>query len=168
VSPRHELETAIESHRSELKAYCSRTLGSPFDADDAVQETLVRAWRSVDGLHERASLRPWLYRIASNVCIDAVNRSARLPLPTDEWEALFSDTSGPDPAELVLTREDIRLALMAVMDRLPQRQRTVLLLRDVLCFRAAEVADVLSTSVAAVNSALQRAHATLDATPAGT
>jgi RNA polymerase sigma-70 factor, ECF subfamily len=166
VNPGHQLETAIESNRSELKAYCRRTLGSPFDADDAVQETLLRAWRSVDGLHEHAALRPWLYRIASNVCIDAINRRARQPVPTDEWEVQFAHASLPDPAELVLTREDVQLALTAVVDRLPQRQRTVLLLRDVLCFRAAEVADLLSTSVAAVNSALQRAHATLDATPA--
>jgi RNA polymerase sigma-70 factor (ECF subfamily) len=162
VSPQLGLEHQIESHRSELKGYCARMLGSAFDADDAVQETLLRAWRSADRYEGRATLRSWLYRIATNVCIDAINRRSRQPLPTDDYEEPFDHTPEPDPEELALRREDLRLALTAAVHQLPQRQRAVLLLRDILCWRATEVAELLETSVAGVNSTLQRAHARLD------
>jgi RNA polymerase sigma-70 factor, ECF subfamily len=152
----------IESHRPELTRYCARKLGSQFDAEDAVQETLIRAWRSADRLQEPAALRPWLYRIAGNVCIDSANRLARLPVPTEEQLEPRDRVPEPDPAELALARENLQLALTAMVDCLPPRQRAVLVLREILCWRAAEVADVLATTVAAVNSALQRAHATLD------
>jgi RNA polymerase sigma-70 factor (ECF subfamily) len=159
-----DLEAAIASHRPELTRYCRRILGSSFDAEDAVQETLLRAWRSADRLHEPAALRSWLYRIAGNVCTDSVNRRARQPIPTEDCREPLYHSATIDPAELVLTHEDLRLALTAAVHHLPPRQRAVLLLREILCWRAAEVADFLTTSVAAVNSALQRAHATLGST----
>jgi RNA polymerase sigma-70 factor (ECF subfamily) len=164
VSAALELASGIESHRSELKAYCHRILGSPFDADDAVQETLLRAWRGAEGFEGRAPLRAWLYRIATNVCVDAVNERSRRPIPTDEWDQAAVDCAEPDPAERALTRENLRLALIAAVHILPPRQRAVLLLREVLCWRAAEVAQLLGISVAAVNSALQRARATIECT----
>src|SRR5262249_47647977 len=108
---RHQFERAIESHRPELMAYCSRMLGSPLDADDAVQETLLRAWRSADGFEGRAPLRSWLYRIANNVCIDAFNRRARQPVSIDASEQPPTETPEADPAELALAREELRLAL---------------------------------------------------------
>jgi RNA polymerase sigma-70 factor, ECF subfamily len=157
-----DIEAAIESHRSELTRYCRRKLGSQFDAEDAVQETLLRAWRSADRLQTPLALRSWLYRIAGNVCTDSVNRRARQPIPTDDYGEQLEHAAELDPAEIVFTREDLRLALTAAVHQLPPRQRAVLLLREILCWRAAEVADFLATSVAAVNSALQRAHATLD------
>jgi RNA polymerase sigma-70 factor, ECF subfamily len=156
-----ELVAAIEAHRSELTHYCRRMLGSQFDAEDAVQETFLRAWRAADALQDPSALRSWLYRIACNVCVDSVNRRARQPIPTDDCEEPLDDAPEPDPAELVLMREDLRVALTAAVQSLPPRQRAVLVLRESLCWRAAEVADLLATSVAAVNSALQRAHATL-------
>lgn len=159
-----ELATGIESHRSELKAYCNRILGSPFDAEDAVQETLLRAWRGADGFEGRAALRTWLYRIATNVCVDAVTGRSRRPVPTDELDEADLGGAEADPAELALAREDLRLALTAAVQHLPARQRAALMLRDVLCWRATEAAELLGTSVAAVNSALQRAHATLECT----
>jgi RNA polymerase sigma-70 factor, ECF subfamily len=162
VRARLDLEAAIASHRPELTRYCRRILGSPVDAEDAVQETLLRAWRSADGLQEPAAFRSWLYRIAGNVCIDSVNLRARQPIPTDDCREPLYHAAAVDPAELVLTHEELRLALTAAVHRLPPRQRAVLLLREILCWRAAEVADFLATSVAAVNSALQRAHATLN------
>jgi RNA polymerase sigma-70 factor (ECF subfamily) len=162
VSTSLELESAIESHRSELTRYCRRRLGSHFDAEDAVQETLLRAWRSADGLQQPAALRGWLYRIAGHVCIDAANRRARQPVPTDDWSSPLDATTEFDPAELVLAREDVRLALTAVVHCLPARQRAAFLLCEVLCWRAAEVAMLLATSVAAVNSARQRARATIE------
>jgi RNA polymerase sigma-70 factor, ECF subfamily len=158
---RPELEMAIESHRTELTGYCRRMLGSQFDAEDAVQETLLRAWRSADRLQQPAALRSWLYRIAGNVCIDSVSRRARQPVPTDDPCEPLDQGGELDPAHVVLTREDLRVALAVMMHRLPPRQRAVLLLREILCWPSAEVADLLATSVAAVNSALQRAHATL-------
>ncbi len=160
----HLTAAAFESHRSELTRYCARRLGSRFDAEDAVQETLLRAWRSADRLQEPAALRAWLYRIAGNVCIDSANRLARQPVPTDVPGEPMGAVAEPDPADVVLTREELRLALTVAVDRLPPRQRAVLLLREILCWPAAEVADVLTTTVAAVNSALQRAHATLERT----
>lgn len=156
-----ELETTIESHRAELTRYCRWKLGSHFDAEDAVQETLLRAWRSVDRLQQPAALRSWLYRIAGNVCTDAANWRSRQPVPTDDCPEPLNPEADLDPAAVALTHEDLRLALTAVQC-LPPRQRAVLLLRDILCWRAAEVAELLATTVAAVNSALQRAHATLE------
>jgi RNA polymerase sigma-70 factor, ECF subfamily len=163
-----DLDAAIESHRSELTRYCRRKLGSHFDAEDAVQETLVRAWRSAGTLQQPAALRPWLYRIAGNVCVDSAKRRRREAVPTEDWSEPLDrpadlDPADLDPALLVFTREELRLALSAAMHHLPPRQWAVLLLREILCWRAVEVAEFLTTTVAAVNSALQRAHATLDA-----
>jgi RNA polymerase sigma-70 factor, ECF subfamily len=163
VSAGLDLEGGIESYRPELKAHCGRMLGSPFDAEDAVQETLLRAWRSAAAFQGRCTVRSWLYRIATNVCIDAANQRSKRPIPTDQWHESLDEASEPDPAELVMTSEDVRLALAVAAQRLPPRQCSVLLLRDVFCWRAAEVAELLDTSVAAVNSALQRAHAGVDA-----
>jgi RNA polymerase sigma-70 factor (ECF subfamily) len=151
----------MESHRRELKAYCRRMLGSPLDAEDAVQETLLRAWRSADGFESRATMRTWLYRIAHNVCVDAASRRARQPVPIDDWEGALDQRHEPDPADVVLAREGLRQALSVAAHHLPRRQRDALVLRDLMCFRAAEVADALQTSVPAVNSALQRAHAAM-------
>jgi RNA polymerase sigma-70 factor, ECF subfamily len=167
MSAQLELEVSIESYRPELKAHCSRMLGSPFDAEDAVQETLLRAWRSAATFQRRSTLRAWLYRIATNVCIDAANQRSRRPTPTDHWHEPCDQGTEPDPAELVQTREAVRLALALAAHHLPPRQCSVLLLRDVFCWRAAEVAELLDTSVAAINSALQRAHATVDAQTVG-
>jgi RNA polymerase sigma-70 factor (ECF subfamily) len=153
---------AIESHRKELTRYCARRLRSPYDAEDAVQETLLRAWRSAHQLHEPDALRGWLYRIASNVCIDSSYRLARQRVLASDCSEALTDEAELDPVDLVLTREDLRLALTAAVHHLPPRQRAVLMLREILCWPAAEVAEFMSTSVAAVNSALQRAHATLD------
>ena len=179
-----ELELDLERHRVELTGYCYRMLGSAFDAEDAVQDTLVRAWRSADRFEGRSSMRSWLYRIATNVCIDALNgrkRRARPmdfgpashadatlapPRPDDEWVLPAPDDRvlpqpGGDPAELVIAQESVRLAFVAALQHLPPRQRAVLILREVLRWKADEVAGLLDTSTASVNSALQRARATL-------
>ena len=181
---RDDLESRLELHRSELTGYCYRMLGSPFEAEDAVQETLLRAWRGLDRFQGRAALRSWLYRIATNVCFDLLNGRARRARPMDlgsphapqgenlnvlpeaAWiepipgTALVSDE---DPEELTMARETIRLAFVAALQHLPPRQRAVLILCEVLRWKASEVAELLDTSVASVNSALQRARATLDA-----
>lgn len=177
-----ELERNLGRHRQELMGYCYRMLGSPFDAEDAVQETLLRAWRGVDRFDGRAALRSWLYRIATNVCLDALsahNRRARpmdlgparepvaenLNVPSEvTWIEPIPDSmiTSTDPAEETMGRETLRLAFIAALQHLPARQRAALILCEVLRWKAAEVAELLDTSVASVNSALQRARATLD------
>jgi RNA polymerase sigma-70 factor (ECF subfamily) len=172
----------LESHRAALTGHCYRMLGSAFDAEDAVQETLVRAWRSVDRFEGRSSLRTWLYRIATNVCLDALSDSSRRARPMEEgsvgsvndelqvrprthWLEPIPDVralpSDADPFQLTALRQSIRLAFVAALQHLPPRQRAALLLVEVLGWSAAEVAECLDMSVAAVNSALQRARATV-------
>ena len=179
-----ELESQLERHRRELTAYCYRMLGSTFEAEDAVQETLLRAWRSFEGFEGRAALRSWLYRIATNVCLDSLSGRERRARPMDLGPARSADTplpeplpevtwiqpipdgkilAGGDPAEEAELRETIRLAFVAALQHLPPRQRAVLILREVLRWKASEVAELLDTSVASVNSALQRARTTLAA-----
>ena len=179
-----DLETQLEQHRSELTGYCYRMLGSPFEAEDAVQETLLRAWRGIGRFEGRSALRSWLYRIATNVCLDMLNGRARRARPMDlgpdkapvaenlhtlpevTWIEPIPDNliaTEADSAELAVERESIRLAFVAALQHLPPRQRAVLILCEVLRWKAKEVAELLETSVASVNSALQRARATLDA-----
>ena len=178
-----DLEIRLEEHRHELTGYAYRMLGSAFEAEDAVQETLLRAWRSIDRFEGRSSLRSWLYSIATNVCLDMLSgsqrrarpmdlsgpRTAGMPLggelPEATWIPPIPDAqalpTGADPAEVVESRESLRLALVAALQHLAPRQRAVLILREVLRWKASEVAELLDTSVASVNSALQRARATL-------
>ncbi|WP_227980011.1 sigma-70 family RNA polymerase sigma factor [Nocardia spumae] len=172
-------DIAAQRYRTELFTYCYRMLGSPHDADDAVQETYLRAWRGYDNFQGRAALRTWLYRIATRACLQAIQRRARRaypsglgppvteptgPLPPRRaeiaWVEPVSD-SALDPAEVAAARHTTRLAFIAALQHLPGRQRAVLILREVLMFRADEVADLLGTTTAAVNSALQRARAHL-------
>jgi RNA polymerase sigma-70 factor (ECF subfamily) len=178
-----DLERELERHRRELTGYCYRMLGSGSEAEDAVQETLVRAWKAFDRFEGRSSLRSWLYRIAPNVCVDMLRgpqRRARpmdlgpasttatavlRPTPENTWVLPVADgrvlDDDGDPAELAEGRESIRLAFVAALQHLPARQRAVLILCEVLKWQATEVAELLDTSVASVNSALQRARATL-------
>ena len=178
----------LEAHRTAITGHCYRMMGSVVDADDAVQETLVRAWKSLERFDGRASLRTWLYRIATHVCLDMLSAASRRARPFEEgpvgnpegaldnrprthWLEPVPDAraipSDCDPAEALMLRQSIRLAFVAALQHLPARQRAALLLTEVLGWSAAEVAESLETSVAAVNSALQRARATLQARQVG-
>jgi RNA polymerase sigma-70 factor, ECF subfamily len=185
IGPVDELDPRLLEHRRELTGYCYRMLGSSFDADDAVQETMVRAWRGLADFEGRSALRSWLYRIATNVCLDQLSGRSRRALPMDlsgsPWQPVESSLSARrphtawvepvldrhvlpedgDPAERAVAKESIRLAFIAALQHLPPRQRAVLILREVLRWKADEVASLLDTTVASVNSALQRARATL-------
>ena len=176
-----DFQTLAEPFRRELLAYCYRMLGSVHDAEDLVQETYLRAWRSYDRFEGRSSLRTWLYRIATNACLTALEGRGRRPLPSGlgspssdpagelaqspevPWLEPIPDTmvgaAPDDPAAIVTSRESIRLALITALQHLPPRQRTVLIMRDVLSWRAAEVAELLGVTTIAVNSMLQRARA---------
>ncbi len=172
----------LEEHRVALTGHCYRMLGSAAEADDAVQETLIRAWKSLDRFEGRAALRTWLHRIATRVCLDAIDERSRrarpmdlrpagapddplTPRPAAEWIEPIPDVQAipadADPAERAALRQSIRLAFVAALQLLPPRQRAMLLLADVLGWSAAEIAESLETTVPAVNSALQRARATL-------
>jgi len=172
----------LEKYRPVLTGHCYRMLGSTFEADDAVQETMVRAWRALERFDGRASLKTWLYRIATNVCLDALAASSRKARPMDHgpsgtlddplealprthWLEPVPDNAvlppDADPAEILAMRQSVRLAFVAALQHLPPRQRAALLLADVLGWSAAEIAECLESSVASVNSALQRARATL-------
>ncbi|HEX8804903.1 MAG TPA: sigma-70 family RNA polymerase sigma factor [Acidimicrobiales bacterium] len=182
-----DLDRVLESHRRELTGFCYRMLGAGAEAEDAVQETMVRAWRSIDGFEGRSSLRSWLYRIANNVCVDMIRSPQRRARPMDMGPSTATadvvalgdtlpehafvqpvadekviDVDG-DPADVAAARETVRLAFVAALQHLPPRQRSVLILCEVLRWQAAEAAELLGTSVASVNSALQRARATLAA-----
>jgi RNA polymerase sigma-70 factor (ECF subfamily) len=179
------VELELEKFRSELTGYCYRMLGSGFEAEDAVQETMVRAWKGYDRFEGRSALRSWLYRIATNVCLDMLGSAQRrarpmdlgpassssnmpdAPLPEPTWLMPIPDArvvAEGDPADVAVTRDSIRLAFVAALQHLAPRQRAVLILREVLAWSAAETAELLDTSVASVNSALQRARATLAST----
>src|SRR5437879_2980672 len=183
-----DLERALESHRRALTGYCYRMMGAGSEAEDAVQETMVRAWASIERFEGRSSLRTWLYTIANNICIDMLRSPQRRARPMEMGpstatadvvlgdqlpEHMFVqpiaderviDVEG-DPADVAAARESIRLAFVAALQHLPARQRSVLILREVLQWQATEVAELLDTTVASVNSALQRARATLAAMP---
>jgi RNA polymerase sigma-70 factor (ECF subfamily) len=177
-------ERELEGYRPQLTGYCYRMLGSPFEAEDAVQETMLRAWRGFERFEGRSALRSWLYRIATNVCLDMLGGRQRRAMPMDlgpagapelanahvqaetTWIEPMPDSmirAEADPAAAAEQRETIKLAFVAALQHLPARQRAVLILCEVLKWKASEVAELLETSVASVNSALQRARATLEA-----
>ncbi len=178
------IEQELETHRRALTGYCYRMIGSGAEAEDAVQETMVRAWKASDKLQERGALKAWLFRIANNVCLDMLQSSQRRAVPMDlgpasnadaplgapltenAWVRPIADArvlpEEADPAELAAQKETLRLAFVAALQHLPPRQRAVLILREVLRWQATEVAELLDTSVASVNSALQRARTTID------
>jgi len=186
---RDDLDRRFEDHRGELRGYCYRMLASPFEAEDAVQETFIRAWRSVDQFEGRASVRAWLYRIATNICLDMLRSRQRRARPMDLGPArepimdnlrelpeitwlepvpdalLGAGGTGvmSDPADVVATKDSVRLAFVAALQHLPPKQRAALILCDVLQWKAVEAAELIETSVASINSALQRARATLGA-----
>jgi RNA polymerase sigma-70 factor (ECF subfamily) len=159
-----EVDVQLRQHRAELCAYCYRMLGTVQEAEDAVQETLFRAWRCAEQFEGRAAARTWLYRIATNVCLDMIKARSRRAVPIDTWDQPGTACPDADPAEQAMVRETVRLALVAAVQHLPARQRAVLMLRVVLRWKADEVAARLGTSVASVNSSMQRARATLEAT----
>src|SRR5437899_9349977 len=188
LSPSHAFGD-LEPYRGELTAYCYRMLGSPFDAEDAVQDAFVRAWRNRERFEGRSATRSWLYRIATNVCLDMLKGKERRARPMDlgpAVEPIEANLNVPseitwlepiplhliaperDPAEVAVANESIRLAFVRALQHLPARQRAVLILRDVVDWQASEVAELLNTSVASVNSALQRARATLAKSNAST
>ena len=178
----------LEAYRRELTGYCYRMLGSAFEADDAVQETMLRAWKNADSFEGRSSVRSWLYRIATNVCLDVLRGEKRRALPMDlgpssppveallrpwpsedRWVTPIPDAKvlpeHGDPAEIAAVRDSVRLAFVTALQHLPARQRAALILCEVLRLAATEAAQVLDSSVASVNSALQRARATLAELP---
>jgi RNA polymerase sigma-70 factor (ECF subfamily) len=179
----YDIEGELEAHRRELTGYCYRMLGSGSEAEDAVQETLIRAWKAIDRFEGRSSIRSWLYRIATNVCVDMLRGPQRRARPMDLGPSSTTETAvlrpqpentfvqpiadgrviptDGDPAEVAAARESIRLAFVAALQHLPARQRAALILCEVLKWQATEVAELLETTVASVNSALQRARATL-------
>jgi RNA polymerase sigma-70 factor, ECF subfamily len=178
----------LDQYRTELTGYCYRMLGSAFEAEDAVQETLVKAWRNLDRFEGRSKLRTWLYSIATNVCLDMAGARERRARPMDlgparepvlenlgtrpeaTWITPIPDglvVPEGDPAEVAVARESIRLAFVAALQHLPPRQRAVLILCEVLRWKASEVAELLDTSTASVNSALQRARASLEQADVG-
>ncbi|HEY3060259.1 MAG TPA: sigma-70 family RNA polymerase sigma factor [Chloroflexota bacterium] len=182
-----ELAPVLETYRVELTGYCYRMLGSAFEAEDAVQESFIRAMKGFDQLEQRAAVKSWLYRIATNVCLNMLNESQRRARPMDLGPASSASASlGPalaesfwlepipdtrvlpadaDPAEMVIMRESVRLAFVAALQYLPPKQRAILILREVLRYKADEVAELLDSTVAAVNSGLQRARSTLADSP---
>ncbi|MBV8445646.1 MAG: sigma-70 family RNA polymerase sigma factor [Candidatus Dormibacteraeota bacterium] len=180
-----DLELELDAQRPRLVGFCYRMLGSSFEAEDAAQETMLRAWRGYDGFDRRSSLSTWVHRIATNVCLDMLKGRQRRATPMDlgparepvaanlhtrhelTWIEPISDAAlAPDPADVAVNRDTVRLAFIAALQHLPPRQRAALLLCDVLRWQASEVAELLSTTVASVNSALQRARATLAASGA--
>jgi RNA polymerase sigma-70 factor (ECF subfamily) len=188
MAPTELSPDTLEEYRRELTGYCYRMLGSGFEADDAVQETMLRAWRAADGFEGRSSVRSWLYRIATNICLDMLRGRQRraLPMdlgpasppveallgdwqPDDLWVSPIADTrilpEHGDPADIAIARDTVRLAFITAMQHLPARQRAALILCEVLKMPAVEAAATLDTSVPAVNSALQRARATLTELP---
>jgi len=175
VASEDDFQTLANTHRRELLAHCYRMTGSMHEAEDLVQETYLRAWRAYHGFEGRSSVRTWLYRIATNVCLTNLEGRQRRPLPSglgtadsQAGDELIQDSEVPwlepvpDAAVVVTERDSIRLAFVAALQHLPARQRAVLILRDVLRWSAKEVAEALETTPAAVNSALQRAHAQME------